>query len=626
MVNRQSKRTLVDRDIASVRLRQMLSLLGTHPRGALINSIDESFDTKVFLNPVSWLHINDLKEVHPALSRLDELRKNHHLLGWFSYELAPALEQCLPVRTDYEDSLLEFGVYQHPTEPYSNTPQFRESYYHISELESDTDQDTYVRRVHTILDQIRSGNVYQVNFTVRLSFLFEGDPRALFLSLRRSQPVENAHILRNKGEWIISLSPELFFRIRGDEIEVRPMKGTLKRGRTKDEDGIQRNRLHSSPKDRAENLMIVDLMRNDLGRISNVGTVSVSRLFEVQKLPTLFQMTSTVRAQLRSKVSLYQLLEAVFPSGSVTGTPKLAAMQFIHELERSPRGIYCGALGRFSPKETVFNVPIRTLVLRRLDGDDEVDPNGIYQGELGIGSGIVADSDPLSEWEESKLKSTFLMASPPSFLLVETIRFERGWLRLSRHLARLAASAEYFGFDYKEEDVMRALRGRAASLGAGVFKVRLLLNDRGNALVEAEEVSPIQEPVRVAFASERTNPMDPFLYHKTTHRPLYLKAQQTARRYGFWDLLFRNEDGEITEGSICNIFARIEGDWCTPPQSAGLLPGVMRGELIPKLKAEVRPLRCEDLLAAEEIFVTNSVREVLRAELTDLPHANMQKS
>jgi para-aminobenzoate synthetase/4-amino-4-deoxychorismate lyase len=403
----------------------------------------------------------------------------------------------------------------------------------------------------------------------------------------------------------------------GMGIEVRPMKGTLGRGRTTIEDEIQRRKLVSSPKDRAENLMIVDLMRNDLGRISRIGSVGVSRLFEVHKLPTLFQMTSTVKGYLRRSLSVKELLEAVFPSGSVTGTPKLAAMGYINDLETSPRGVYCGAVGRFSPKETTFNVPIRTLNLKRRDGGCHSDPRGIYDGELGIGSGIVADSNPLHEWEESQLKSSFLLDTTPRFSLIETIRFDRGWHRLSGHLARLAASAKYFGFTYDEERVLGTLRRCSTAFGPGVFKVRLLLDDRGETSTEVERIRPVVSPVRLAFANHQTDPMDPFLFHKTTHRPLYRMAQQTARRSGLWDLVFQNRYGEITEGSISNIFARIHGKWCTPPQGCGLLAGIMREELIRRLDSEERPLRTDDLLSAEELLVTNSVRGVLAAQLVE---------
>jgi len=624
MQKRQSEQILVSKHLGLRRLRQMLSLLGCHRRGALIHNINGSSDTRLFLDPSVWLFASDLDQVVPALNQMDQLRQNHTLVGWFAYELAAALEKCLPERFDYGGSFLEFGVYQDSIEPPDETTQFLEGEHQISELVADTRRDLYVRSVQRILEQIWAGNVYQVNFTVRLKFAFRGDPRSLFLSLLRSQPVENACILRNEDHWILSLSPELFFRTSDHEIDVRPMKGTLTRGRTNEEDRFQSDRLQSNPKDRAENLMIVDLMRNDLGRISRFGSVSVDRLFEVHRLPTLFQMTSTVSSRLRD-LSLQQLLKAMFPSGSVTGTPKLAAMKYINEMELSPRGIYCGAVGQISKEGSLFNVPIRTLTLRRRIRKGGRDIDGTYQGELGVGSGIVADSEPLKEWEESRLKSTFLLDRPPTFSLVETIRFERDWLRLSKHLIRLAASAEYFGFRYDQECLLNTLLACATSLGEGVFKVRLLLDERGHSSTEVEKTGPITEPVRIAFAKEQTDRNDRFLYHKTTYRPLYLRASKMAPRLGLWDLLFTNREGEVTEGAICNVFARINGTWNTPPQDSGLLAGIMREELIAKLKASIRPLHRHDLIDAEKLLVSNSIRGPLRAQLIDLPHANIQE-
>jgi para-aminobenzoate synthetase/4-amino-4-deoxychorismate lyase len=396
------------------------------------------------------------------------------------------------------------------------------------------------------------------------------------------------------------------------------MKGTLKRGRTLQEDVLQRKTLLSSSKDRAENLMIVDLMRNDLGRISEFGSVHVDSLFEVQKLPTVFQMTSTVRSRLQCKISTYQLLKALFPSGSVTGTPKLAAMRYVNELERSPRGVYCGAVGHFSPDETLFNVPIRTLTLRRVSQNNQPSIEGRYIGEIGVGSGIVADSNPVKEWHESRLKATFLLDHPPSFSLVETIRYENGWVRLSRHLSRLSSSAKYFGFDYDEEETLRALDLCSKSLDQGLYKVRLLLDECGQVTTEAGPADPIVEPVRLAFAAERTDRNDPFLFHKTTHRPLYLRAAKMARKLGLWDLLFTNKEGEVTEGSICNLFVKIDGEWYTPPQDSGLLRGIMREEMIAELNARVQPLRREDVVDAVELIVTNSIQEALTARIVDL--------
>jgi para-aminobenzoate synthetase/4-amino-4-deoxychorismate lyase len=253
-------------------------------------------------------------------------------------------------------------------------------------------------------------------------------------------------------------------------------------------------------------------------------------------------------------------------------------------------------------------------------------PQGIYRGELGIGSGIVADSNPEQEWAESKLKSMFFLNPPPNFSIIESLRFENGFSRLSQHLDRMAASAEYFGFTFDEESILDALRTSTRSLNKGLFKVRLLLSPTGEISAETLPFSPAKEPVKVRIAKERTDPEDPFLFHKTTHRPLYGEAEQSAREEGLWDLIFLNNREEVTEGAICNIFVYVDGRWFTPQQSSGILKGVMREKMLSQLNAEERILLLDDLLNAEEVLVTNSVQGALKAELLLSPHAKMQRS
>jgi para-aminobenzoate synthetase/4-amino-4-deoxychorismate lyase len=395
------------------------------------------------------------------------------------------------------------------------------------------------------------------------------------------------------------------------------MKGTIERGKTTAEDLLNEQKLLNNQKDRAENLMIVDLMRNDLGRVAHLGSVQVDRLFEIEKLPTLFQMTSSLQARLADSVSLEQLLQALFPSGSVTGTPKLAAMRLIHELEDSPRGVYCGALGHLTPGETRFNVPIRTIVLKQEGARSAENPDSSYLGELGVGSGIVADSEPVSEWSETGLKASFLVRSQPDFSLVETIRFEKSWVRLSAHLERLRDSADYFGFPFDAGRIEEALDNCGTRGEEGAFKVRLLLGDKGDLRTEISEVPPETTLPRLATAFEETNSDDVFLYHKTTHRPLYHQARKAAPELGLWDFIFQNSRGEVTEGSICNIFIQLDGRWFTPPQRCGLLKGIMRAEMLRELNASEETFRMEELYRADEILVTNSVQGALTAELVD---------
>jgi para-aminobenzoate synthetase / 4-amino-4-deoxychorismate lyase len=368
-------------------------------------------------------------------------------------------------------------------------------------------------------------------------------------------------------------------------------------------------------KNRAENLMIVDLMRNDLGRIARFGSVEVSRLFEVKPYPTLLQMVSTVSSTLREGAGVPDLLQALFPSGSVTGAPKVAAMKLIRELEKSPRGVYCGAVGWMAGNQATFNVGIRTIHLRRLDASNQ-EPEGEYAGVLGIGSGIVADSDPESEWEETLLKSRYVTTPPPSFCLLESLRFESGFSFLEAHLYRLSQSAEYFGFPYDRPKVERALSSHCSRLGSGAFKVRLLLDPAGEIRVSSQPVSRPEEPVKVCLAQPATDPDNVFFYHKSTRRGLYEAAQQAARRLGYWDLIFCNTQGFVTEGSISNVFVLYQGRWLTPSLQCGLLPGVAREATIARLGAEERAFSPETLLQAEKVLVTNAVHGPLHARVS----------
>lgn len=536
------------------------------------------------------------------------------MAGMLAYELGGVLEPAAASILHPPAPLIRMGVYRAPASLPAGSECFEPSGFEITGADFEFDWHQYSETIETILAQIRKGNVYQVNLTFRLRFQFEGDPRSLFLALGNTQPAPHSAILRAGQDWILSMSPELFFRLSGDRIEVSPMKGTISRGRTNEEDRKQAARLKNDPKSRAENLMIVDLIRNDLGRVAETGSVKVTSLFDIQKLPTLFQMTSDVEARVSPGLPISTLLQAIFPNGSVTGAPKIAAMKLISQLETSTRGAYCGAVGHFSPTGTSFNVAIRTLSLRRVDQGRV--PFGSYVGEMGIGSGIVIDSDAKSEWEECRLKADFLTRRTKPFQLIETMVYRQGFERLSKHLGRLQDSAEYFMFPFDREGLEARLEAARLQFSkSGPVRVRLLLDQLGNIQIESTPLTPLDEPVHVGLAAEPVDSHNVFLFHKTTLRQQYLRAQEIAAQHGLWDLIFLNEKGEITEGAICNIFALIKGRWVTAPIECGLLPGVMRSEAIDLLKAEIRPISPEELQGAMEIRVTNSVRGIVRADL-----------
>jgi para-aminobenzoate synthetase/4-amino-4-deoxychorismate lyase len=487
----------------------------------------------------------------------------------------------------------------------------------------------YARRIAAIHELIRAGDVYQLNFTAPLRIETHHNPAALYARLRTRQPVDYGAFLHwQRGRFIQSFSPELFFRIEnrgaedrtGRRIETRPMKGTAPRGRTTREDRAIAEWLRNDPKNRSENVMIVDLLRNDLGRVARTGSVRAERLFEVERLSTLWQMTSTVRAELRPEVGFHEIFRALFPSGSVTGAPKVRSMQLLAELENAPRGVYTGAIGFFSPRETVFNVAIRTLEL-------EGERNGDLHGIMGVGSGIVIDSDAAAEYRECLLKAAFLTRTsdrqPEQFSLIETMLWDGAYPYIDLHLDRLADSADYFGFACNLAAIRAALEVHAKQFAEKTprspRRVRLLLDREGNfeitdeVLPEGGEASRI---ARVRIAHERTDPADAMLYHKTTHRPLYAPAFEQAVGEGFDEVLFLNLRGELTEGAISNVFVEKDGCWSTPPVECGLLPGVFRRHLL-AARPEIgeRVLTLDDLRRADAVYLANAVRGLRRATI-----------
>jgi len=486
----------------------------------------------------------------------------------------------------------------------------------------------YAERIAAIHEWIRAGDVYQLNFTAPIHVQAQGCPAALYQRLRSRQPAPyGAFLHTERNHRILSFSPELFFRLEANgptrSIVTRPMKGTAPRGRNPSEDRDQSEWLRNDPKNRAENVMIVDLLRNDLGRLCKYGTVRAENLFAVERYPTLWQMTSTITGELRPEVGFQQIFRALFPCGSITGAPKMRAMQLLAQIEPQPRGVYTGAIGFFSKHESVFNVAIRTLEL-----DDDC-------GAMGIGSGIVIDSDPAAEFRECLLKAEFLTRSTTSFSLVETLLWDSDYPLIEFHLDRLEDSAGYFGFPCDRAAIKAALVAHAAAFvqttGAPSFphpfaervgirepqsigiprKVRLLLNPDGELHIENELLpeTSITKTLRVRIASQRTDPQDAMLFHKTTHRPLYAEAFKAATQAGFDDVLFLNLRGEVTEGAIHNLFVEKGGRLFTPPIECGLLAGVHRRHLL-ETRPDVseRVLHLEDLRQADAVYLSNAVR------------------
>ena len=576
----------------------------------------------LFEGPSGIICANEPDEVASALAAMQSaLDDGSHLAGFFAYELGYSFEPRLAPLIPKERSvpLLWFGVFDAPLALPSQDVDghLRDQDAPpcvVSDLQYSMGPDDYRNRFEQVKRYIGAGDIYQLNLTFKASFEFAGNPRALFAELRQRQPVAYGALIETSQFSVLSLSPELFLQRHGRDISTRPMKGTAPRGPTSELDLARQEWLRTDAKSRAENLMIVDLMRNDFGRVADTGSVTVSDLFTVEPYSTLHQLTSGVRARLRGDVGLAELVESIFPPGSVTGAPKVRAVEIIRELEMSPRGVYTGAVGMVSPNgDACFNVAIRTLTI----GNDG-------RGEIGIGSGIVQDSVAEDEYDECVLKLRFLSEPAQTFQLIETMRYEpgKGYYLLDHHLDRLADSAAYFGYAFDRAAVVELLESQATVFGQHVQRVRLLLDRDGKTSLTAVQITlpTPAAPMTFAISEHRVRSDDAFLYHKTTHRALY-DSEYAAfnERHGCDEVLFLNERGELAEGSRTNIFIERNGALVTPVLACGLLPGTLRAELLATGQASEGVLYPADLEAADRIFLGNSVRGLVEAQALDAP-------
>jgi para-aminobenzoate synthetase/4-amino-4-deoxychorismate lyase len=465
------------------------------------------------------------------------------------------------------------------------------------------DRATYDAAIERIRDLIASGHTYQVNHTIRLRASIAGDERGFYRDLCLAQRGGYGAYLDLGRFRVLSASPELFFRIDGDRITTRPMKGTAPRGRFLAEDEAAAARLLASGKERAENAMIVDLLRNDLGRLCRAGSVEVERMWEPERYETVWQLTSTIAGDLNPGVSLLDAFRALFPSGSVTGAPKVRTTRIIADLEDSARGPYCGAIGYLAPAgsgepRANFNVAIRTVVL---SSETRI-------AEYGVGGGITYDSSAPAEYEEVLAKARVLTSTRPAFELFETLAHApgEGFRHLSEHLERMDGSARYFGFRFDPEAAVAALKA-AVEDRVGPSRVRLTLARDGSLGTTVQDPPPSTDrPARVALDDEAVDPADVWLFHKTTRRAPYERRRE--RRPDADDVLLVNDGGEVTETTIANLAVRIDGRWFTPPLEAGLLPGTYRAILVREGTLAERTITVEEVRAAQELALVSSVR------------------
>jgi len=587
-----------------------------------------------FARPVRVEQAMRVEDVASALERIAAaVDAGLWAAGFIAYEAAPAFDSALAAHAPLPDMpLLWFGLYESPrggrspachaealregwdratvpTEGLQEPPQsLGQSAWRIGPWTPLLSEADYLAAIARIRDHIAAGDTYQVNYTFPLRASFAGDSLAWFDHLLAAQRTAHSAYVDAGRFRVLSLSPELFFALDGDRLTTRPMKGTRPRGRWTEEDRAFAAELRASAKEQAENVMIVDLLRNDMGRISETGSVGVARLFDIERYETVWQMTSTVTS--RTTAPLPRIFEALFPCGSVTGAPKIQTTKIIRALEPHPRGVYCGAVGWCAPgRRATFNVAIRTVTV------DTRDHTASYH----VGGGITWDARAESEYQECLAKAALLHHDRPEFALLETLRWDGEFHLLAEHLDRLAASAEYFGFPFRRDAVLAALYD-AVRDAPRPARVRLLVD---RSAVPSVETRPLDAPrvLRIGLAATPVDANDVFLYHKTTRRAVYEAAR--AARSNCDDVILWNGRGELTESTIANLVLDLDGVSWTPPVECGLLPGTMRARLLAEGRIREARFRREDLRGAARVRLLNSVRGWIDVEL--IPEADCRE-
>lgn len=541
------------------------------------------YSDKVFKNPITVIKAFDSDSFVRAFEKIESLKENYYLVGYIRYEVKDVF---LGKQITSKTPLLYFEVFENfeKFEPKQNPKEV------FLFPKPDITFEDYKKGFDTIKDEISQGNTYEVNYTFDFSIDTEYSAEDIYHYFLQIQQTPYNAFLSNDYEMILSFSPELFFRKNGRHVLTKPMKGTISRGKTDLEDKQNIEFLHNDEKNRAENVMIVDLLRNDLGRISKTGSVKVPKLFEIETHKTLHQMTSEVESDLRDDVSLYQLFESIFPCGSITGAPKISTMKIIENVEVGKRDVYCGAIGLIHGDFCEFSVPIRIL--------QKTKDSSVYKYRAG--GAIVWDSDVKDEWDEAFVKTSFLWQNTKEWKLIETLNVKNGVAEFfEEHISRMRNSAKVLGFEFNSE--IHNLKFDKD----GIYRIELSKN--GDISLSYRENKPSTSN-KIVISSQRVNSTDVFLKHKTTYRPYYAESLEKIRQGEIYDEIFFNEKGELTEGSRSNVVLELDGQLYTPPLSCGLLNGIYRQFLLDNGKCLEKVLTKTDLANASKIYCVNSVR------------------
>lgn len=563
---------------------------------------EKSVKSTIFTNPISIIQTNDPNKVEQCLHKVQQaIHDQFYVAGFISYEASASFYPNLHFKQTTNIPLVWFGIFTEPSDV--DLTNKRNRPFQMTTWKPKVSIDEYNEKFDRIYSHIVEGETEQVNYTIQMESNFSGEPFSFYKQLEQAQSANYTAYIDLNHFSILSASPELFFHLKDNHILMKPMKGTVERGLTYEEDHENAIWLKHSQKNQHENELIIQLMKKELQKIAKPNTTLVPKKFEIEKYPTVYQMTSTVTAEVEQSVSMVDLFKSLFPCGSITGIPKDRTIELIHKYEQHPRGIYCGAIGFITPdNEAIFNVPIRTVLL----------DHHLQKATYGVGGAITIDSTKEDEYNEIVTKAKVLTAEHPSFNLLETIGLQNGkYILLEHHLARIKKSASYFDYPFDEVDLRKQLSKIAEKYTKNNYRVRVLLDQHGKYFFESDKVTlPITSP-KVTLATKPIQKDNPFLYHKTTNRTIYEEHKQSD----FFDVLLWNEQEHITEFTTGNIVLEFNGELVTPPITCGLLPGTFRQSLLEKKVISEKVIRKSDLQQCENIWYINSVRKWIKVKL-----------